>query len=205
MANVNLMKGGGARYNLNSLAKNDVYPQIPNTPPERIAGEYMHGFFTAGNSFNPLFSIGQVEALEKAQPAVGDFIELFTIPECHVLLDVAVKTVPYQSERGYPAIHNSDGLTFEYEVRRYSKENHAELGKVALVSDMSSIMANEFSFKRSAVLPDQNGYVVPMDEYLILGLKVTSLPTDTNVRLSDVTCRVEVSGHALDFEVPIHV
>lgn len=205
MANVNLMKGGGARYNLNSLAKNDVYPQYPSSPPERIAGEYMHGFFTAGNSFNPLFSIGQAEALGKAQPGVGDFIELFTIPECHVLLDVAVKTVPYQSERGYPATQNSDGLSFEYEVRRYNGSTHAELGKVALVTEMSGIMANEFSFKRSAVLPDQNGYVIPMGEYLILGLKVTSLPTDANVRLSDVTCRVEVSGHALDFEVPIHV
>lgn len=200
-----LTKGGPYHYNRSSLARSMVYGQPQYGSPSRIAGEYMHGFFTAGNSFNPQFSIGQDEALDLAKVGVGDFIGLFIIPEHHLLLDVAAQSIPYQNERGYPAARNSDGLSFEYEVRKYSIEDDSETGKLSLVSDMTGIMGNEYMFKRSAILPDQNGYFVPTGEYLVIGLKVTSMPTDAQTKLSDVTCRVEVTAHALDYESPIHV
>lgn len=200
-----LTRGGPYRYNLNSLAKQTVYDKETHGSANRIAGEYQHGFFTAGNSFNPLFAIGQDEALGLADVGAGDFIGLFTIPEHHTLVDITAKVVPHQPERGYPGRANSAGLTFEYEVRKFSKETNEETGKVDLVSDMTGIVASEFMFKRSAIAPADGGYFVPTGEFLVLGLKVTSMPTDTAVKLSDVTCRVEITGHALDYEAPIHV
>lgn len=205
MANVMLTRGGPYRYNLNSLAKQTVYDKETNGSACRIAGEYQHGFFTAGNSFNPLFAIGQDEALDLASVGAGDFIGLFTIPEHHTLIDVAARVVPHQPERGYPGRANAAGLTFEYEVRKFNKETNEETGKVDLVSDMTGLVASEAMFKRSAIKPTEGGYFVPTGEFLVLGLKVTSMPTDQTVKLSDVTCRVEITGHALDYEAPIHV
>lgn len=205
MANIMLTRGGPYRFNLNSLSKQTAYGLEARTAPERIAGEYQHGFFTAGNSFNPQDSIGQGEAIDMAEVGVGDFIGLFLIPEHHTLIDVAVKTVPTQPNRGYPTPVNSDGLAFDYEVRKYSVDTDAETGKVDLVSDMSGITPNVSLFKRSAVMPTDGGYFVPTGEFLVLGLKVTSLPSDSNVKLSDVTCRVEITGHVYDYEAPLHV
>lgn len=205
MADVMLTRGGAYRYNFNSLSKQSVYGVEPNCPPERIAGEYQHGFFTAGNSFNPQDSTGQVEAIDMAKVGVGDFIGLFIIPEHHTLIDVAVKTVPTQPNRGYPTPVNSAGLTLDYEVRKYSMETNAETGKVDLVSDMSGVVPSEVMFKRSAIMPSDGGYFVPTGEFLLLGLKVTSLPSDSNVKLSDVTCRVEITGHVYDYESPLHI
>lgn len=200
-----LTRGGPYRYNLNSIAKQQVYSAESKGSANHIAGEYMHGFFTAGNSFNPLFSEGQAEALDLAGVNVGEFIGLFKIPEQHTLIDVAAKVVPHQNERGYPGRANSAGLTFEYEVRKFSKVTDQETGKVELVSDMTGLVASESMFKRSAIKPADGGYFVPTGEYLVLGLKVTSLPTDQTVKLSDVTCRVEITAHALDYEAPTHV
>lgn len=205
MANVMLTRGGPYRYNFNSLVKQAVYDQDVHDPACRIAGEYQHGFFTAGNSFNPLYSIGQAESLDLAKVGVGDFLGLFTIPTHHTLVDVAAKVVPHQTERGYPGSANAAGLTFEYEVRKYNAETLQEAGKVELASDMTGLVASEFMFKRSAIKPDDCGYFVPTGEFLILGLKVTSMPTDQTVKLSDVTCRVEITGHVFDYEAPIHI
>lgn len=205
MANVMLTRGGPYRYNLNSITKQAVYDGDTHGVACRVAGEYMHGFFTVGNSFNPLYSIGQDEALDLAKTKAGDFIGLFEIPEHHTLIDVAAKTVPHQAERGYPGQANSDGLAFELEVRKFSKETNEETGVLDLEGDMTGLTANEAIFKRSAVKLAEGGYFIPTDEYLVLGLKVTALPSDTNVKLSDVTSRVEVTGHVYDYEAPIHV
>lgn len=205
MANVMLTRGGPYRYNLNSLSRQTVYDQEVNSSPERIAWEYKHGFFTVGNSFNPLFSIGQAEALSLAKVKAGDFIGLFMIPEHHTLIDVAAKTVPHQPERGYPGRANSAGLVFELEVRKYNAETEVETGTVELMSDMGGLVASENAMKRSAVKAAEGGYFVPTGELLVLGLKVTALPTDTDVTLADVTSRVEVTGHVYDYEAPIHV
>lgn len=200
-----LTKGGPYRFNLNGLAKQTVYDGETHGVACRVAGEYQHGFFTVGNSFNPLFAIGQAEALDLARTKVGDFVGLFEIPENHTVIDVAAKTVPHQPERGYPGRANAAGLTFELELRKFNKETNEETGKVELVSDMAGLVASEAMFKRSAIKPTDGGYFTPTGEYLVLGLKVTSLPTDTSIKLSDVTCRVEVTGHVMDYEAPIHI
>lgn len=205
MSNVMLTRGGPYRYNLNSLSRQTVYGKEVNASPERIAWEYKHGFFTVGNAFNPLFSIGQAEALSTAKTNVGDFIGLFMVPEHHTLIDVAAKTVPHQMERGYPGRANSAGLVFELEVRKYNADTGAEIGTVELMADMAGLVASEMAMKRSAVKATDGGYFVPTGEMLVLGLKVTALPTDTDVSLAEVTSRVEVTGHVYDYEAPIHV
>lgn len=205
MANVMLTKGGPYRFNLNGLARQRVYDGETHGAACRVAGEYMHGFFTVGNSFNPMHSIGQDEAIDSAKVKVGDFIGLFEVPTHHTLIDVAAKTVPHQTERGYPGVANSAGLVFELEVRKLNAETDAEVGTVELVSPMTGLVASDEAFKRSAVKPTDGGYFIPTGEYLVIGLKVTALPTDTNVKLSEVTSRVEVTGHVYDYEAPIHV
>ena len=205
MANVMLKLGGGYRYNRNSLAKQEVYQQELNSPPCRTAGEYMHGFFTVGNSFNPLFSDGQAEALAKAKVGVGDFIGLFVIPANHTLVDVAYKVVPVQHERGYPGVVNTDGLVFTYEARTYDAETLEETGVLDFTTALTGIAANETAFKRSSVKPGDAGYFIPTGEVVVLGLKVESLPSKDYVTLADVTCRVEITGHVWDYEAPIHV
>ena len=205
MANVMLKLGGGYRYNRNSLAKQEVYQQELNSPPSRTAGEYMHGFFTVGNSFNPLFSDGQAEALAKAKVGVGDFIGLFVIPANHTLVDVAYKVVPVQHERGYPGVVNTDGLVFTYEARKYDAETLEETGVLDFTTALTGIAANETAFKRSSVMPGDAGYFIPTGEVVVLGLKVESLPSKESVTLADVTCRVEITGHVWDYEAPIHV
>jgi len=205
MANVMLKLGGGYRYNRNSLAKQEVYQRELNESPCRTAGEYHHGFFTVGNSFNPLFSEGQANALDKARVGVGDFIGLFVIPENHTLVDVAYKVVPVQHERGYPGVVNTDGLVFTYEARKYDAETLEEIGVLDFTTALIGIAANKAEFKRSSVKPGDAGYFVPTGEVLVLGLKVEALPSKDGVKLSDVTGRVEITGHVWDYEAPIHV
>lgn len=205
MANVMLTRGGAYRYNLNSLSKQEVYQEELNSPAERIAGEYQHGFFTLGNSFNPLFSIGQAAALKKANVGVGHFIGLAVVPEHHTIVDVAAKVVPSQYERGYPTKPNTDGLVFGYEARIYNAETGADEGVVDFATAMNGIPANEYSFKRSAVKPNEAGYFVPMGKVVVLGLKVEALPSDKNVPIAEVTGRVEITAHVWDYEAPIHV
>lgn len=206
MANVNLTLGGPYRYNRCSAGRNTVYGEGTNGVAERIAGEYMHGLFTVGNSLNPMFSEGQAEALDSAKVAVGDFIELFEIPSNHTLLDVAVRVFPVQAERGYQGKLNADGLVVSVEAREYSQETLEPTGKtIDLVTALNGVAVNEAAFKRSAVKPDEGGHWIESDKFIVLGLKVDSLPSEKTVKLSDITARVEVTGHVFDYECPIHV
>lgn len=206
MANVMLTLGGPYRYNRSSTARQHVYEEKINGVAERIAGEYMHGFFTVGNSLNPMFSEGQAEALDLAKVAAGDFVGLFEIPANHTLVDVAARVIPVQAERGYQGKLNADGMVVAVEVHEYSQETMQPTGQVIdLVSALNGIPANEESFKRSAVKPADGGHWVESDKFLVLGLKIESLPADKNVKLSDITARIEVTGHVFDYESPIHI
>lgn len=206
MANVMLTLGGPYRYNRCPVGRNTVYDESTNGVAERIAGEYMHGLFTVGNSLNPMFSEGQAEALDAAKVAAGDFIGLFEIPANHTLLDVAVRTFPVQAERGYQGKLNADGLVVSVEAREYSQETLEPTGvTVDLVTALNGIAANEAVFKRSAVKPTDGGHWIESDKFIVLGLKVDSLPSEKTVKLSDITARVEVTGHVFDYECPIHV
>ena len=205
MANVMLTRGGAYRYNLNALAKQSVYREELNAPPERIAGEYHHGFFTLGNSFNPLFSIGQASALKQAKVAVGSFIGLAVVPENHTIVDAAIQVFPVQYERGYSTRPNTDGLVFGYEARIYDAVTGDETGSVDFVTPLNGVPANEYVFKRTPIKPDEAGFFVPTGKVVVLGLKVEALPSDKNISIADVTGRVEVSAHVWDYEVPIHI
>lgn len=205
MANVMLTRGGAYRYSLNALAKQEVYQEGLNCPAERIAGEYQHGFFTLGNSFNPLFSIGQASALKQAKIAVGSFIGLAVVPEHHTIVDVAAQVFPVQYERGYPTRPNTDGMVFGYEARIYDAATGKEEGTVELATPLNGIPANEYSFKRSPVKPGEAGFFVPTGKVVVLGLKVESLPSDKNTPIEETTGRVEISAHVWDYEVPIHL
>ena len=206
MANVMLTLGGPYRYNRCPVGRNTVYDESTNGVAERIAGEYMHGLFTVGNSLNPMFSEGQAEALDAAKVAVGDFIGLFEIPANHTLLDVAVRTFPVQAERGYQGKLNADGLVVSVEAREYSQETLEPTGQtIDLVTALNGIAVNEAVFKRSAVKPTDGGHWIESDKFIVLGLKVDSLPSEKTVKLSDITARVEVTGHVFDYECPSHV
>lgn len=206
MANVMLTLGGPYRYNHCSVGRNTVYDESTNGVAERIAGEYMHGLFTVGNSLNPMFSEGQAEALDSAKVVAGDFIGLFEIPANHTLLDVAVRVFPVQAERGYQGKLNADGLVVSVEAREYSQETLEPTGKtIDLVTALNGVAVNEAAFKRSAVKPDEGGHWIESDKFIVLGLKVDSLPSEKTVKLSDITARVEVTGHVFDYECPIHV
>lgn len=205
MADVILALGGPYRYNGNSLSRNTVYDDQIDGGACRIADEYAHGIFTVGNSFNPMFSVGQAEALAKYGVKAGDFVGLFEIPEFHTLLDVATRVVPVQYNRGYTGPANSDGLSFTLVARIYDKETGQHSGDVELVSDMSGIAANTAGIKRSAVKPTEGGFFIEEGKYVILGLKVDTLPSTEHVTIADVTSRVEVTGHVFDYEAPIHV
>lgn len=206
MANVMLTLGGPYRYNRCPVGRNTVYDESTNGVAERIAGEYMHGLFTVGNSLNPMFSEGQAEALDAAKVSVGDFVGLFEIPANHTLLDVAVRTFPVQAERGYQGKLNADGLVVSVEAREYDQETLEPTGKtIDLVTALNGVAVNEASFKRSAVKPTDGGHWIESDKFIVLGLKVDSLPSEKTVKLSDITARVEVTGHVFDYECPIHV
>lgn len=205
MADVILALGGPYRFSRCGMGNNGVYDNVADGGASRIAGEYMHGLFTVGNSFNPLFSEGQAEALAKYNVGVGDFVGLFEVPMFHTLLDVATRVKPKQNERGYDLGMNSDGLVFDVEVRKYSRTTGEQTGTVDLMTPITGIAANTFGIKRSAVKPDEGGYFVEDGEYLIMGLKVVALPTGDAVGLADVTSRVELTGHVYDYEAPIHV
>lgn len=206
MANVMLTLGGPYRYNRSSIARQTVYDESTNGVAERIAGEYMHGLFTVGNSLNPMFSEGQAEALDLAKVSAGDFIGLFEIPANHTLLDVAVRVFPVQAERGYQGKLNADGLVVSVEAREYSQETLEPTGQtIDLVTALNGVAVNEAVFKRSAVKPIAGGHWIESDKFIVLGLKVDSLPSEKTVKLSDITARVEVTGHVFDYECPIHV
>lgn len=205
MADVILALGGPYRYNLNTLAQNTVYDDKVDGGACRIADEYHHGFYTWGNSFNPMFSTGQIEALDKHKVGVGDFIGLFEIPPHHTVVDTAVLVSPVQSDRGFVGPNNSDGLVFDVEIRKYSRETLEQTGTVDLATPITGLPANVATHKRSPIEAATMGYYVEPGEMLIAGLKVVSLPSGEDVKLSDVTCRIELTGHAWDYEAPLHV
>lgn len=205
MANINLTRGGAYRYEANFLSPHSVYGEKINRPAYRIAGEYMHGFFTAGGVFNPLNSIGQADALRKANVQVGDFIDLFVVPEHHTIVDVAALVVPAQSERGYPVNQNSDGLAFTLVAQIIDANTLAYQSDVTLDSSMGGITANTAMMKRSTVDHAAGGYFVPTGKAVKLVLKVDGLPTKPFTTIADVTSRVEVSAHVFDYEVPMHL
>lgn len=208
MAQIMLAFGGAYRYNLNSLSKNKVYQEAFNEAPCRIAGEYHHGMFTVGGVLSPLTSMGQAEALDEmnsgAGAAVGDFIGLFYVPVHHTLVDVAIQTTPTQSLRGYPHVNNSDGLVFDVVVKKVNKDTLQETGELALDTPITGVPANVATWKRSPVEAATLGHFNE-DEFLVLGLKVAALPSDTNVKLSDITSRVNLYGHVMDYEGPNHI
>lgn len=205
MANINLTRGGAYRYEANYLSPHAVYGDKINRPAYRIAGEYMHGFFTAGGVFNPLNSIGQADALRKATVSVGDFLDLFVIPEHHTIVDVAALVVPAQQERGYAVKQNSDGLAFTLVAQIIDANTLAYQSDVTLDSSMGGLTANTAMMKRSTVDHAAGGYFVPTGKAVKLVLKVDSLPTAPFTTIADVTSRVEVSAHVYDYEVPMHV
>ncbi len=207
MASLFLKKGGPYRWNFNGISKQEVYDTMLRGTSSRIANEYHGGCFTAGNSFNPMFSIGQAEAIDKFNPKVGDFLALFDIPPEHLITDVAVKVIPSQANRGYPSENNSAGFVFTVEVRLYDADMPREepVGVVELTSPLTGIPGNVADMKRSSVKPTDGGYFLPQNQFAMLGLKIESLPTKENVKLSDLTSRVEVTAHVFDYEAPIHI
>lgn len=206
MADVMLTLGGPYRYGTaTGLCHADTYQKALTYAPSRIAGEYMHGFFTAGNSFNPMFSEGQADAVSKAKVAVGDFIGLFKIPSYHTIVDAAYRVIPVQYERGYAGPANTDGLVFTYEARIFNAETLEKTGTLDFETALSGIAANTAAIGRSPIKLSEGGYFVKDNEFVVLGLKVEALPSDKTVSLADVTGRVEISAHVWDYEVPIHV
>lgn len=212
MANLALTRGGAYRNDGLGLSRNLVYKGDLPQPPHRVAGEYQHGFFTGSGSLYPTYSIGQKEALETFEPGVGDFIGLFIIPAHYVIHDVASRVFPTRPAlNGVTPKTNGNGFSFDVELRKYDSNTREEKSdKLQIGDELSGIEANKEFFGRTELVQNQTvgdttitstaTYFVPSDEFVVIGIKINSLPSDDGVTIADFTGQIAVGAHVTDFE-----
>lgn len=212
MANLALTHGGAYRNEDIGLGRNRVYRGDYPKPPHRVAGEYQHGFFTGSGTIYPTFSVGQKEALDSFEPQVGDFIGLFIIPAHHEIHRVAARVFPTRPLlNGTVPKTNGNGLSFDVELRKFDQDTREEKSdKVTLGNELNGIQGNQEFFNRTKLVETKQvgdnsvevdtSYFVPSDEFVVVGIKINSLPSDDGVSLSDYTGQISTIVHVTDYE-----
>lgn len=174
--------------------------------PRRVAGEFDRGRFTLSNVLDLLNNELYRKAIEDANLQVNDFISMILIPELHTFQEIYVDVDP-DNRVVAPVVwtpkQNAAGVTFDVAARLFDK-NGAQQSTVTLPAGFTGISAATRSASRAAINTGQGSFV-PLDRWLEIGLVVKTLPTDTTVKMQDITSRIALVAKVDDYQYPFHL
>lgn len=197
---------------------------LAETPPydSHADGAYNLGNFVIGLPFAPRVrgQIAQRKALQAQDLAVGDVLQMIWLPEDHVATYLNLKSITVDSNMAgatvalcvQDAVPDADGNFTYTENTDFDTAVTTQVG-----SNSFSVDAPFNAFV--SLFTVSNGYAVPMyttpylpaadssssatyPTYKVFGLKILSLPTDTNVTFADMLSAIYMSVRMEAFECP---
>lgn len=221
MADVKLFIGGTP----NPLFPNpDGRNQYREPHARRVAYEYANGEFTLGWPLNPKEQNYQRVELGDADLEVGDMIMLCVVPQEHLLTSVLARVDDIDSRFAgatlKPAAKLYDSTTGEYtdsDVLDALFDNLTLVEKhVAFAQIKSSrITIPAMEVKKNGeeeeevvgttaeqTITTEGGYFVPTGKTLVLGFKVTALPTDSTQKISLMQASASLVAKVSGFDIP---
>ena len=172
--------------------------------PTRVAGEYDRGRFTLGALYDVMNNGNFRDAVKAANVEADDFIALLMVPPKHTVSDLFVEVNPEgQVYAPNPRLlkKNAAGATFKIEARLFNSEGEQQ-SVVTLPAAFNSLAADVKTAVRQA-LNSGSGYFVPADAWLMIGLVVVDMPTDENVKWSDLSSFIAVVAKVDDYQYPM--
>lgn len=198
---------------------------LAETPPydSHADGAYNLGNFVIGMPFAPRVrgQIAQRKALQAQQLAVGDILQMIWLPEDHIATYLNLKSITVDASMAgasvalvvQNAVPDANGDFTYTEDTAFAAAVTAQVGANAFNVDAP------FNAFVSLFAADADGYVKPMysspylpakdesstetfPQYKIFGLKILSLPTDTNVTFADMLSAIYMSVRMEAFECP---
>ena len=184
-----------------NCARNRV--EMYNPAPKRIAGEYARNRFSLGNCFNPAQNRAHKDGMACKCAAVNDTIMLLRVPPKHVVHDFHLETFNCQTTFT-PTVcmlpNNMAGFEFDVIAHLYDCDG-------CFLAD-SGIVPGELAGVDGAAedcmwAPVDGGFYVPKDQWLEIGISITSLPAGVTMdKISGGFClTAEVTG----FDTPQHL
>lgn len=196
---INFTRGGEYLQNCDRLGQAVDFRQ---RPPKKTGAEYARGSFITGSAFNPMTQGWQREALERKKTEVGDFIGIVIVPQEHALHDVVVRVDPEQQRPDFALNIDTSGFVFDVKIKVYDSGTQEFLEDIEPKTPLSGITLEGYTFKRSAVAPEEHGYVLETGKYAIIGLEVKGLPEGDEAPISEITNVIYVGGHVTDWDIP---
>lgn len=222
MAEVKLFIGGTP----NPLYPNDGgHNQYREPHANRIAYEYATGEFTLGWPFNPKEQGYQRTELLENELAVGDTILLYVVPQEHLITSLLAR-VDDVDARFAGATLKPTAMLYDPETKEYTEVTEVTQGleNMTLVEravnfiqiqgsqgvEVVPVSAAEGETVTLAEVGKQNiyapnGYFVPTGKTLVLGFKVTALPTDTTQRFAYTQASASLVAKVSGFDIPTAV
>lgn len=221
MSDVKLFIGGTP----NPLFPNpDGRNQYREPHAHRIAYEYANGEFTLGWPLNPSEVIYQRRELEGAELEVGDHILLYVVPQEHLLTSVLARIDAVDSRFAGATIKPTamlwDAATKTYEESDVLDalfdnltltEKHvafAQLKASSVTVPAADVKAEDGTVvgrTPEQVIKTDGGYFVPTGKALVLGFKVTALPTDSTQKFSLTQAVASLVAKVSGFDIPTTV
>lgn len=219
MSDVKLFIGG---------TPNPLYPnpdgrnQYREPHATRVAYEYANGSFTLGWPLNPQELNYQRRELDDAKLEVGDHILLYVVPQEHLLTSVLAR-VDAVDPRFAGATLKPSARLYDAATKTYSDSDVLDslFDNLTLVEksvSFAQLQATELTIPaqdvtvdgKTGTVPKQTvktngGYFVPTGKTLVLGFKITALPTDTTQRLGLTQAVASLVAKVEGFDIPTAV
>lgn len=171
---------------------------------DRVAGEYDRGQFTLGALYDVMNNGTFRSAVKGADVGVDDFISLLMVPRLHTVNDLFVQVNSdgkvYAPNPRYIK-KNAAGATFDVEARLFNSEG-VQQTVVSLPATFAGISAAVDGVKRSA-LNGGEGYFVPDNSWLEIGIVVKTMPTDANVKWDALSSFIAIVAKVEDYQYPM--
>lgn len=221
MSDVKLFIGGTP----NPLFPNaDGRNQYREPHARRIAYEYANGEFTLGWPLNPKEQNYQRAELLDADLAVGDMIMLYVVPQEHLLTSVLARVdetdVRFAGATLKPTAKLYDAATGEYTdldildalfdnltlVEKHIDYSQLKASSITIpAADVKDTEGNVVGRTPEQTITTDGGYFVPSGKTLVLGFKVTAMPTDTTQKFALTQASASLVAKVSGFDIPTAV
>lgn len=187
----------------------------------RVAYEYANGEFTLGWPLNPKEQNYQRVELGDADLKVGDLIMLYVVPQEHLLTSVLARVddidARFAGATLKPSARLYDSATGEYTDSDVLDalfdnltlvEKHvafAQLKAFSITIPAADVKATDGTVvgrTPEQIITTEGGYFVPTGKTLVLGFKVTALPTDTTQKFSLMQASASLVAKVSGFDIP---
>lgn len=191
MADVNLIVGNtpSQTFPNGTSARKFTMPAA-----KHIGQEYETGHFTLGYPLNPSLKAYQHNSICLGDAGVGDTIHMYVVPELHLLTAQLLVVCGSDANMAGASVTPTAGL-FDATTKEYTP--------ITTLTTVENVSLAEPS-DNFWVIPN-GGYLVPRGSSLVLGYKITSMPTDPSVKIHDMTTTIETKNSIISFDTPTEV